>query len=499
MNELTDEQELIVNANDSFMSITAYAGTGKTSTLRAFAEKRPYDHMLYLAFNRALADEAKKAFYGLKNVEVRTLHSLAFANIGHKYRENLGNYRVMDLEEYLGSTGIPKNMGVARVLFDSINSWMLSDDKTIAKFMKKYSHKIAENIHDYRINKKSLTQAVQTVWKDMVDGNFTISHNGYFKLFQLASPPLDYYKQILVDEAQDLNDAMINVIFGFSGKKILVGDPYQQIYGWNGAVDALAKAEKKGANSYYLTHSFRCPSNIASIANNYLKLLGAKKTFYGFENPNNISRNDYPPIVIARTNASIFDYAARNMNRAKIHYKGGFDGYQFDIISDINNLRTFKERVTDPFIKKFKSYDDLDKYVKDAEDTIMKVRLDVERKYGSKVHSIYHSMRLKQAPNENEADVIITTAHKVKGQEFGSVTLLDDFVELNDVISRGLKSEENPQNNPPVTVSREEFQLLYVAITRSFDQLDIPKRYYIDTNSIISFKNLVKKKHIILV
>jgi superfamily I DNA/RNA helicase len=500
MRNLTIEQEEIVEADDDFMAVTAYAGTGKTTTLRAYAEKRPRDKMLYLAFNKALAEEAKRAFQGCPNVEVRTLHSLAYSFYGYKFQECLGNFRVLDLQKYLLLSGLPNNIGIARVLYDSLNAWTISDQKTIPKFMKKFIPKIGESVAEYNINVKSLVNSVETLWRDMIEGEFVMTHNGYFKLFQLSQPSLNYYKEVLVDEAQDLNDAMINIIFGLKGKKILVGDPYQQIYGWNGAVNALGKAVKVGAKTYYLTQSFRCPKEIASFANDYLKLLGAKKTFRGIEEASKKAPNNYPPIVIARTNASIFDYAARNMGKVRIHYKGGFEGYQFDIIKDINKLRcNIRDSINDPFVRKFKSHEQLDNYVKEAEDTVMKVRLDVERKYGNLVHDIYNKMKYSQAHDENKADIVITTAHKVKGQEYREVLLLDDFVDLGEVISKGIKTKENKLKNHPQTISREEFQLLYVAITRSFERLDVPKRYDITDQSIKQFKDLTKHRCIILV
>ncbi|OPX18911.1 MAG: hypothetical protein BZ151_12040 [Desulfobacca sp. 4484_104] len=76
---LTDEQRAIIAALPHHKSIKVYAlaGTGKTTTLKAIAQAYPKAKMLYLAFNKAIADEAKSKFP--PNVEVRTVHSLAFS------------------------------------------------------------------------------------------------------------------------------------------------------------------------------------------------------------------------------------------------------------------------------------------------------------------------------------------------------------------------------------------------------------------------------------
>jgi superfamily I DNA/RNA helicase len=499
MIKLTAEQEAIVAADDDIMAITAFAGTGKTSTLKAHAQHRPRERMLYLAFNKSMADEARETFRDLRNVDVRTIHSLAFAMVGHAYKGNIGIHRVMDFEKYLPGTGLPKNMGTARVLCDVLNAWLVSDVKTVSKFMKKLSLKIQEDISELKIDRKKLAKTVETVWEDMKNGNFPMSHNGYFKLFQLASPLLERYSRVMVDEAQDLNDAMISVIFGVAGKKILVGDPYQQIYAWNGAVNAIHKARKKGAADYYLTESFRCPQTVASLANGYLSILGSKKTFRGLARPNpKLAANGGPPTVIGRTNAAIFDHAACRPGD-KIRYNGGFDGYRFEIMTDLNHLRKKAlHKIADPFVKKFRTYEDLEEYANDAKDTEMKVRLEVEKKYGDKIHEICRFLRARQAFGDDEAAVLLTTAHKAKGQEYGDVRILEDFADVVDIINRASLAATSEKVDPPI-VSGEELRLLYVAITRSFDKLNIPPHYAISSRTVSEFKSFVREQLITVV
>ena len=67
------------------------------------------------------------------------------------------------------------------------------------------------------------------------------------KKFQLARPCLaDWfqYDVLLLDEAQDMNPAMLDVCLHQDRPKVVVGDPNQQIYSFRGAVNALAKVEE---------------------------------------------------------------------------------------------------------------------------------------------------------------------------------------------------------------------------------------------------------------
>ncbi|MDR2353527.1 MAG: UvrD-helicase domain-containing protein [Deltaproteobacteria bacterium] len=492
---LTEEQQSIINTSEDFIAVTAYAGTGKTSTLKAYANLRPKGRMLYLAFNKAMAYEAKESFADLPRVEVKTLHSLAFAVVGHKYQDTLGQLRPYDLVPYLGRTKLKEEYGLARILFELINSWMLSDSLSVNDFLKKSRSKISMSLKEFNLTPGKISPAINLIWDDMINKRFIMPHNGYFKLFQLSQPKLDYYTHFLIDEAQDLNDAMISVLFGLKGIKILVGDPFQQIYGWNGAVNALPKAEKRGAAPYYLTNSFRCPNDIGDIANSYLTLLGAKRKFNGLNERTRRHQKSDPLAIIARTNAAIFDHVAMNMDSKRFCYNGGFDGYQFEILKDINHLRSGNSRaITDNFIKKFKNFEALEKYVNDAADTAMHVRLEVEKKYGSQVHGIYAAMEKKKIERETDSDTVVTTAHKIKGREFSYVCLLNDFLHLKELLDHGQKVLEDPTKYTPRTISREEFQLIYVAITRSFDLLEIPKSYLITPANIRQFKFLLGKR-----
>jgi hypothetical protein len=76
----TEEQMVSINAfiSGDSLKITAFAGAGKTSTLVQMADLRE-GAGLYLAFNRAIADEAKSEF--LSSVDCRTTHSVALRSV----------------------------------------------------------------------------------------------------------------------------------------------------------------------------------------------------------------------------------------------------------------------------------------------------------------------------------------------------------------------------------------------------------------------------------
>ena len=80
-----------------------------------------------------------------------------------------------------------------------------------------------------------------------------IPHDAYVKLWQLRKPKDLFDTEgvdcIMIDEAQDLNGAMLDVFLRQTGKpRIIVGDPCQSIYQWRYAVNAL---DKVAATSVY--------------------------------------------------------------------------------------------------------------------------------------------------------------------------------------------------------------------------------------------------------
>jgi hypothetical protein len=90
----TAEQQAIVDAYSATKNlvIEAGAGTGKTSTLRMTAAARPQRRATYIAYNRAIADDARRSFP--PNVQCATAHALAFRAIGRQFRDRLNGPRM---------------------------------------------------------------------------------------------------------------------------------------------------------------------------------------------------------------------------------------------------------------------------------------------------------------------------------------------------------------------------------------------------------------------
>src|SRR3954449_1123047 len=88
----TDEQQDVLDNYGSGNGIVrAYAGTGKTATLRLTAQANPHEKFFLVCYNRATADDAKKSFP--RNATTRTMHSVAFGSVGVEYKHKLNGPR----------------------------------------------------------------------------------------------------------------------------------------------------------------------------------------------------------------------------------------------------------------------------------------------------------------------------------------------------------------------------------------------------------------------
>ncbi|MCT7649202.1 DEAD/DEAH box helicase family protein [Aliarcobacter butzleri] len=76
---LSEQQKEIIEKSKQLiknqkLKINAFAGTGKTTTLKAITEQISNQRFLYLAFNNDIVKEAKKSFKS--NVFTTTINSL---------------------------------------------------------------------------------------------------------------------------------------------------------------------------------------------------------------------------------------------------------------------------------------------------------------------------------------------------------------------------------------------------------------------------------------
>ena len=480
--KLTEEQAEIVNSSSRALRVVAFAGAGKTSTLKAFADARPNKNMVYLAFNKAIQMEAQSKFP--RNVKCITTHSLAYAAIGKDFRNKLRpNVRPHEAAKALHlNAQNSQAIGFAKEAIDLMTGFLSTGYFSFEQYLENVLGKVDTPI----------SVAAQKLWLSMVDRNdlgMPMLHDGYLTLYQLTSPVLSY-DYILFDEAQDANPVTLAILKSQKAAKIFVGDPHQQIYQFRGAENAMDDPMMR--DTLYLTESFRFDSKVADVANTLLRLKGESRNIRGGRTkpPSDSSA------FLTRGNAAIFRQAYElSGDKKPIHFVGGIEGYKFDLLLDIWHLYSDeKNRIRDQFIKHFTEFWHLKKYAENHNERDLSAWVNVVEKSGIIVPAAIDRIRTCAVNSAEDAYMSLATAHKSKGLEFGSVTLADDFpgAQLIEEPGREERAPDHPVKwmfGPSyypstwrdrhflghIRLEEEEVNLRYVVCTRSEGNLHTSK------------------------
>lgn len=491
---LTPEQRQATQQVGDF-KLVAVAGSGKTTTLIEYAASRPalssgrLPRILYLAFNRTVRLEAQSRFArrGLTNVTVHTAHSLAYSYVIGRHQYVLsagGDYSIQDIAAQLGFT--QRNMLAGCVMASHVKKLFsyFCNSKAIMVEDLDYGAIIdpadAKSRRFVRQNKEKIYRYAQQLYTHMDTRKLPCTHDFYLKKFQFVAPPLPY-DYILFDEGQDASETMLDVFMRQRATKLIVGDPHQQIYGFRHAVNSLDKFD---APTLYLSQSFRFGKDIAQLAN---YVLGWKRNFDTSQLTTLEGVGRHQPAVapvhatIGRTNVAVLakaiDMLCIEEQIGSLYFEGRFETYTYmdsgGSLMDIYHLYQDRlDRVRSPLIKTMGHVGELKHYVDQTGEASMRLALEIVETYHDALPDYIEQIRQAHVDDSMRhiADQIFSTVHRCKGMEYDGVTLCDDFIEKKGV-SEKLADKQNPVN---LQALHEEINMLYVALTRSRQQLSIP-------------------------
>jgi F-box protein 18 (helicase) len=456
--QLTDEQEAICSSSGKCIVVDAFAGCAKTSTLVEYARRRPSRNFLYLAFNKAIKQDAEKRFPS--NVKCMTTHGIAFPKFGSAYQHKLGN---------------PKPYQVAKVL-----DWDIVSAGKALEVVMAFIASSDEKINEVHAQQAGLSERVfgmaidgaNALWNAMLDtGNKAalLPHDGYIKLYANSKPVIQT-ECLLFDEAQDTAPPILSVVLNQACRKVVVGDQHQQIYAWRGAVNGMGSFANHADAQYYLTSSFRFGKGIADLAtallhdwrgeSRPLRGLGKNVTQWGVD-------KDSPHTIIARTNSGLFDSAvAQVIAKRPFGFIGGVNSYKFDMVLDAYRLHAgAPSMVQDKFLQSFATWADLVSYAESLDDKESKALIKVVDTYGRDIPKLIERIKTDARETLRGDEILMVTGHKAKGLEWNHVRLLDDFTDL--------KTYEDKETKEIVRPKEEEINLLYVACTRALKSLHV--------------------------
>jgi len=464
MKVVTEEISTILSFNvEDGVVINSLAGTGKTSLLEELALGYYPQKILYLVYNRAMLMQAVSRFERFGNVHVETFHSLAKKYLRIDDGKISDSQRIIDVFDFMRTHDHDVTIETCRDVLNNINLFC-SSKSNFEEFYARVDDNIKDLFHFY--------------WSAIVCKNEFIPylHDYYLKEFQLQNSPTFEYDYVFVDESQDLTGCMVDIALSQSSKKIFIGDPHQDIYGWRFSSGAICELSNQYP-CFKLTRSFRCSERVASVARTFLNILGESGVFSGVDRERSPSSQI---AYIARTNMGLFRKASSIPPQKKIFYVGGFEGYKFDVIKDVyylfnNNI----DCISSSFIKSFDSKSAFISYVNRAKEHDLYTISNIVQKTNC-VEALVDKIMSQITENIDEADVVLTTAHKSKGLEFDNVELLDDFFDIKKCMVMNAK------------IPSEEIRLIYVSVTRAKYDVVLPSKLCINDKAVVKIVKLVQ-------
>lgn len=463
--------------------VEAGAGTGKTSTLKMVEETLP-GRGQYTAFNASLVADAKTKF---RRAAVNTTHSLAFREEGRRFAHRLNGPRVrseqiarqLGVAEFTADLGpnpkadpadpatarltkvLPADYLAGQVML-AVKKFCQSADAEVGEQHFRYVDGIdapRDGRRAYENNlkmRRHLLPFARAAWADLNNpkGTLPYTHDFYVKTWQLGEPYIaaDY---ILLDECQDSAAVLLDVIKRQThALVVLVGDSAQAIYGWRGAISAMAVFPD--APRTYLSQSFRFGPAIADVANAILNTLAepTKLRLKGLPSiPSAVVQHGgaapAPTCILCRTNAAAVAAVLQAIDAGRRPHLIGGGAEVVKFVEAAEQLQR-GQHVSHPELACFESWNEVVAYAKEDEGEDLKLLVKLIEEFGC--DSILRALR--NMPREAAADLVVCTAHKSKGREWGVVKLAPDF-SSND------------------KMGDEDRRLLYVAATRAKRVLDV--------------------------
>lgn len=458
--------------------LEARAGTGKSSSCREgmwrLIDANPRAAIRYCCFNKAIADEF--ALDCPSGVEVGTMHRFGNLVLSRSFGAKINTDKTYSLIDQLGGQSIKRYVRRAISTLVSLaknhgihpNSSSIQED--VAKLLSAFD---VETYH----NDQTVIEYAALVLIASAETTAIVDFDDMLWLpvmHKLRFPGVDY---LFIDECQDLNPLQHEMALSLaeSGRAVVVGDPYQAIYGWRGAAtESIADLRRLlDATTMPLTVTWRCPrSHVARARQLVPDFEAAPGAIEGWveSGPRDLIDGARPgDLVICRANAPIISACLGLITQLKPAYVRGRAIEQ-------NLMRTVARLDGSATIREF---------TRDLADWLAHEvsRLDAKEGAEAKIEQVYDQADCLEAiaascrspmeiptaikhlfdDQDGASRVTFSSIHRAKGSEAERVY----FIDLPDRIDR-----KTHKPAPPWEADQRR-NLRYVALTRSLNTLSL--------------------------
>jgi F-box protein, helicase, 18 len=479
----TEEQQAILDSTGRVLLINARAGTGKTTTLQMIASANPNLKILYLVFNRKAKDEAEGKFPN--NVEIRTVHSLAFSGNVGRWKDQVGTFTITDVLPAF--KGQKNSQQLAALGYDFLQFFMNSAFPRVEPAMEEFQTEHIGHVSDalkgvVKSNEDRIVQASRDILGQWYRQEKACPHDFYLKLFHREGgfhTSLKRFGMVLVDEGQDLSPIMLDALENYEKRIIIVGDTHQQIYSFRYAIDAMKRFPFDDKRD--LTMSFRFGKKIADLASMFIREAKEARDFTIKGNPEKLSsvtlynsipkpKNGKRCAILSRTNLALFEKAlGLRLRGIPFSLEGNISSILYRILDVYWLSINENDRIRDPFIQSFDSLNSIEKYAQDLDDFQLSSVVKIVKEHASSLpEAVFDVMKISKdaASNKSGPGIILSTVHGAKGQEYDQVYVDPDIPASLSILE---------------TLSTDNFgdeaNIAYVAFTRAIGKLYLPLEF----------------------
>lgn len=467
----TDEQSAILTAGAATgnLTIRALAGTGKSATLLLLERASKTKPILYLAFNKKIVEaieykpSAKPEEAAKRVTSTTTVRT--FNSIGHRIwakavnrNLTLNAKKVQEILRQIIEEVPRRDQGP---LWDSY--WPVVQGVALAKalgYVPEGKFPNAQRAISASAFHSSLEELPDDLITDLIDVTLTrsitaayagnIDFNDQVYMPALFGGTYPRFPLVMVDEAQDLNPvnhSLVNRLV--KGRFINVGDPYQSIYGFRGAMhsgmDSLTRTFS--CTTFPLSLSFRCPEAIVRNVHWRVPSFRWNKPGGSVETLETLSADAIPDgaVFLCRNNAPLFQLAMQLLSASRSVQVAG---------SDIGpKLIGILRRLGEEDMAQASVLSAIDDWLAERLAKGNTAAADLAgcmRVFAGHGANLGQAIRYAEHLFAQRGSIRLMTGHKAKGLEFPIVYHLDPFL---------CREEE------------QDLNLRYVIDTRAMDQL----------------------------
>lgn len=499
--KFTDEQHAVIHEiahGSDPLIVDSVAGSGKTTTseagIKELHECKPFADIICVAFNKRIVDELAARMPA--SIECRTMNS-----IGHRawmryldkklqldtkkiYRNVEDAYGERELPEQLEDVpklvGLAKQVGIVPDEADRPGVYSVVED-TPDKWVDLIDH------FDLFINDEHQDEAIRLA-RDVLHESIADSLEGVIDFSDQLYMPVCWnasfkrFNDVLIDEAQDIsniNRIMLHRSLAPGGRLFAVGDPYQAIYGFRGAASdsMILIAEEFKCKTMQLTYSFRCGKEIIAEAQKVVPQIRAPDDAHqGVVE----SWREWPPeqlnefvngMVICRNTAPLVQMCFRSIRHGIPAYIVGRDigkhlGRLVERLCSVNKPLKEFPKILDDWERNERAKAMLTgkemkaELASDKAASIRAVIASLDDAVNATVGDLAQRVRdiFADPGNGNRRGITLSTIHKAKGLEAGTVGFLDPDLIPSKFARQAWQMDQ-------------EMNLRYVGVTRAIDKL----------------------------